>query len=105
MHAFFHVAVAQVFSPGIIAHVDLSGGIEGIDSGLAVSAHHNRTQVAGPDPVHGHQIHQRVAKLFQAVINLNAIDLGRIYQPLHVLCEAKNCRSLGPGIATDALKH
>ena len=98
-------SVRQIFSPGIIADVNLGGRVERVHSGFAVAAQHNGTDVAGPHAVVLDQVGHAGDQLFDGEVHVNAINLGRIQQPLHVFFGAKDGGAAGQGVATDALEH
>src|SRR5262249_47443643 len=79
--------------------------VERVHAGFAVSAHYDGPQVAGPDAVFRHQLYGGGAQLVQAVVDFNAVDLGRVDQPLHVFAQPKNRRRPGWRIATDSFKN
>src|SRR5262249_41531845 len=64
-----------------------------------------RPQIAGPNAIRGHQIQGCRAKLVQAVIELDAVNLRGIHKPLHMFPQPENCRRARGRVATDAFKN
>src|SRR4029077_10220831 len=69
---------AEILAPGVVDDVDLGGRIEGIDTGLAVAAQHDRTQVARPHAVVGDHIAHGFNDVVAGEVHVDPIDLGRI---------------------------
>src|ERR1700731_1775431 len=95
---------AEVFSPRIIDDVDFSGRVERIYPCLAIAAQNYGPDVAGPYCVVGDGFDHALDDFFAREIQINAIDLGRIYQPLNVFLGAENRRAAGQRVTANAFE-
>src|SRR5439155_10114512 len=89
---------AEIFAP-------LPGGDVGIDRVVkriytkcrlffVESADYQRTKIAGFETALSYELDRCIAELLAAKCRIHPIDLGRIYEPLHVLRQPKYCRTL-----------
>src|SRR6185437_330495 len=97
--------MAQILAPRIIGHIDLSGRVERIDAGFAIAPHHDWAEVAWPNAIVGDQFESGGAKMIQVVIDIDAVDLGRVNESLHMVAKAENSRFACRRVATDAFKN
>jgi hypothetical protein len=72
---------------------------------LAIAAQNNGTHVTRPHAVVAHGIEQGLHQLVAGKRHVDAIDLGRIEQPLNVLLGAEDGPAAGQRVAAYALKH
>src|SRR5262249_2804646 len=96
---------AQVLAPRVVADVDLGGRIEGIDARLAVAAEHNGPEVAGGDAIGFHQFDHGGDQVLGRVFDVDAVNLGRVQQPLGVLAGAEDACAGGQRVAADSFKY
>ena len=85
--------------------VDLDRVLERIHAHLAVSAQDQGANVAVLRLVDAHQLDLGLLELLAGIVELDAVDLARIHQPVNVLLEAEDRRPLRGLIATDALEQ
>src|SRR5579864_406374 len=103
-----HVAAiglaAQIFSPRIIDDVDLGRRVERVHACLAISAQHNWAYVAGPRAVVPDHIEHALNQLLAGEVDVDAVDLGRVEQPLHVFVGSENGWAAGQFVAANAFE-
>ena len=100
------ISRAQIFAPLVVGDVHVYRAVQRIHTNFAVSAQHDRPDVAGNGPIQAHQLQHGGHQLFAGVVHVNAINLGRIQQPLPMLIGTKNgAAALGLRVATDALEN
>ncbi len=96
---------ADVLAPREVGDVDLNRRSLGVHADLAVTAQHDRPDVARRHAIRLNRVHHAGAKLLERERNLHAVDLGRVQQPLHVLRQAEDRRSMRLPVAANPLKY
>src|ERR1700722_8781557 len=101
--AAFHLA-AQILPPRIVDDVDLGRRVERIHAGLAVSPQHDRADIARPRAIVRDGVDHALDQLLAGVVHVDAVDLGGVEQPLHVLVGAENRRPGRQFVTADAFE-
>jgi len=94
----------DVFAPWEVGDIDLDGGLERIDTDLAVASKCDGADVAGSDAVGFDHIDDRAHELVRGVGQGHAVDLGGGEQSLHMLLQAEDASAIRLRITADAFK-
>ena len=95
----------QILPPRIVANINFGGRVEGIDAGFAVAPENDGADVARPHAVLFHQLNHAAQDLVAGEGEVDAVNAGRIGEPLHVFHGAKNCGAARQRVTANAFKH
>src|SRR5439155_16798027 len=105
VHTFLEALLTEVGAPGVGEDEYLDRRSERIHPHGAITAYHDRADVAGSQLVLVDRLRGGPGQLVRAVRHLHAVDLRRIQQALDVLLEPEDGWAARRGVGPDSFEY